>query len=79
MDLFYFPHLAPDRATTHVALFRNVTNSAALRKRVINASTMAGGTGDFEREQVNFAFIDARLVSSSGIFSQSKGTILNNR
>ncbi|XP_006460403.1 hypothetical protein AGABI2DRAFT_220433 [Agaricus bisporus var. bisporus H97] len=64
MDLFYFPHLPSDRATTHIALFRNVTNAAALRKRIINASTMEGEGGDFERDQVNFAFIDARLITS---------------
>lgn len=63
MDLFYFPHLAPDRATTHVALFKHVKNAAALKKRIIDASTLEGETGEREREQVNFAFIDARLVS----------------
>jgi EKC/KEOPS complex subunit CGI121/TPRKB len=73
MDLFYFPHLAPDRATTHIALFRNVTNSAVLRKRVISASTLVGEAGDLEREQVNFAFIDARLVSSSRAFPDPSG------
>lgn len=65
MDLFYFPHLTPDRATTHIALFRDVKNAAALRKRIISASTMEGDAGELEREEVNFAFIDARLVSPS--------------
>ncbi|KAF9453144.1 CGI-121-domain-containing protein [Macrolepiota fuliginosa MF-IS2] len=64
MDLFYFPHLAPERATTHVALFRNVTNAAALRKRIIGASTMSGEAGELEREEINYAFIEARLITS---------------
>ncbi|KAF5364055.1 hypothetical protein D9756_000989 [Leucocoprinus leucothites] len=64
MDLFFFPHLAPDRATTHVALFRNVKNAADLRKRIINAATMEGEAGEIAREDVNFAFIDARLITS---------------
>ncbi|KAJ3572596.1 hypothetical protein NP233_g2976 [Leucocoprinus birnbaumii] len=64
MDLFYFPHLAPDRATTHIALFRNVKNAAELRKRIIAAATTEGEAGDAAREEVNFAFIDARLITS---------------
>ncbi|KXN90555.1 hypothetical protein AN958_04227 [Leucoagaricus sp. SymC.cos] len=64
MDLFYFPHLTPDRAATHVALFRNVKNAASLRKRIISAATMEGEAGELEREEVNFAFIDARLITS---------------
>jgi EKC/KEOPS complex subunit CGI121/TPRKB len=65
MDLFYFPHLTPDRATTHVALFLNVRNAATLRKRIIGAATMDEEAGEQEREEVNFAFINARLVSPS--------------
>lgn len=67
MDLFYFPHLSPDRATTQLALFRDVKNAAALRKRIIAASTMEGEDGEREREEVNFAFVDARLVSFSAL------------
>jgi len=65
MDLFLFPHLAPSRATTHVALFLNVKNASYLRKRIVSAVTMGGEIGETEREQVNYAFIDARLVSPS--------------
>ncbi|KAL9712380.1 hypothetical protein Ac2012v2_003617 [Leucoagaricus gongylophorus] len=64
MDLFLFPHLAPSRATTHVALFLNVKNASNLRKRIVSAVTMGGEIGETEREQVNYAFIDARLITS---------------
>ena len=46
----------------HVVLFRNVSNSADLKNRIIAASTAEGEEGEKEREAVNFAFIDARLV-----------------
>ncbi len=67
MDLFYFPHLAPGRATTHIALFKDVNGAAALRKRIIAAATIEGEAGEREREEVNFAFVDARLVSFSAL------------
>jgi EKC/KEOPS complex subunit CGI121/TPRKB len=65
MDLFYFPHLTPDCATTHLALFLNIRNATTLRKRIIGAATTDGEAGEQEREEVKFAFIDARLVSPS--------------
>ena len=46
----------------YIALFTNVRNSAALRKRLISASTMPGDEGEIERAKVSFAFIDARPV-----------------
>ncbi|KAI0301938.1 CGI-121-domain-containing protein [Multifurca ochricompacta] len=51
MESFAYPHFS---STVHVALFNNVTNAARLRARI----------GDAEREAVNFAFVDARLVTS---------------
>lgn len=65
MDLFFFPHLAPNRATTHVALFLNVQNASHLKKHIISAAIMEGEAGEAAREQVNYAFIDARFVSPS--------------
>lgn len=59
MEVYYFPHLG---ASVHAALFHDVKNAALLRARLISASTMTGDEGMKEREAVNFAFIDARLV-----------------
>jgi len=59
METFAYPHFS---STVHVALFVHVTNSAKLRARIIRASTLDGVEGQAEREAVNFAFVDARLV-----------------
>ena len=58
----HYAHLPPDLATVHIALFRNVTNSAQIRSRIVRASQLDGPDGETEREAVNFAFVDARLV-----------------
>ena len=59
METFAYPHFS---STVHVALFLYVTNAAELRARIIRASTLEGVEGEAEREAVNFAFVDARLV-----------------
>jgi EKC/KEOPS complex subunit CGI121/TPRKB len=59
MEIFAYPHF---NSTVHVALFKHVTNAANLRSRIVRASTIEGTEGDLEREAVNFAFVDARLV-----------------
>lgn len=62
METFNYPHFAHHLSVVHVALFNNVFNSAELRTRIVQASTLGGDEGGSEREAVNFAFIDARLV-----------------
>jgi EKC/KEOPS complex subunit CGI121/TPRKB len=59
MESFAYPHF---NSTAHVALFKHVTNSANLRSRIVRASTLEGIEGNVERDAVNFAFVDARLV-----------------
>jgi EKC/KEOPS complex subunit CGI121/TPRKB len=61
MESFAYPHFS---SRAHVALFNCVTNAAELRARIVRASTLEGDEGDAEREAVNFAFIDARLITS---------------
>jgi EKC/KEOPS complex subunit CGI121/TPRKB len=58
MESFAYPHFS----TVHLALFVNVTNAAKLKARIVRASTLEGTEGQVEREAVNFAFVDARLV-----------------
>ncbi|KAH9853321.1 CGI-121-domain-containing protein [Lenzites betulinus] len=60
----HYPHLPTAFSTVHVALYTNVSNSAALRTRIVRASQLEGPEGDAEREAVNFAFVDARLICS---------------
>ncbi|KAI0637580.1 CGI-121-domain-containing protein [Trametes polyzona] len=64
MQSFRYDHLPTELSTVHIALYENVSNSAALRSRIVRASTLEGAEGDAEREAVNFAFIDAQLICS---------------
>ncbi|ESK87823.1 hypothetical protein Moror_15316 [Moniliophthora roreri MCA 2997] len=48
----------------YVALFHPVNNAAQIRKRIIDAAKMEGEEGEKERNAVNFAFIDATLITS---------------
>ncbi|KAH9986800.1 kinase binding protein CGI-121-domain-containing protein [Russula vinacea] len=61
MESFAYPHFS---STVHVALFIHVTNAANLKARIVRASTLEGTEGQVEREAVNFAFVDARLITS---------------
>lgn len=65
MQSFRYPHLPPHLSTVHLALYTNVTTSAEIRARIVRASQLQGPDGDAEREALNFAFIDARLVCLS--------------
>jgi EKC/KEOPS complex subunit CGI121/TPRKB len=62
METFTFPHFPTYATPVYVALFKDVTNSAAIRKRLIEASTMEGEEGDEARRKVDYGFIDASLV-----------------
>ncbi|KAG8768563.1 hypothetical protein FRC15_005085 [Serendipita sp. 397] len=64
MEVYHIPHFG---ASVHTALFHNVSNAAALRSRLVTASTMQGEEGVMERGAVNFAFIDARLITSKRV------------
>ncbi|KAF9268412.1 CGI-121-domain-containing protein [Marasmius fiardii PR-910] len=50
--------------TAYVALYSSVTNAATIRKRILDASRMEGKDGERERDAMNFAFIDATLITS---------------
>ena len=62
MHSFRYSHFPDDCSAVHVALFTNVKNSADTRSRIVRASQLEGPDGETEREAVNFAFVDARLV-----------------
>ncbi|EGO04190.1 hypothetical protein SERLA73DRAFT_128332, partial [Serpula lacrymans var. lacrymans S7.3] len=64
MEIYRYPHFPTHLSVVHVALFTNVSNSAALRSRIVKAATLAAPEGDIEREAINYAFIDARLITS---------------
>ncbi|KAG2069762.1 CGI-121-domain-containing protein [Suillus decipiens] len=63
METYYYSQF--NHAVVHVALFDDVTNAAAIRSRIVQAARNLSVDGNTEREAVNFAFIDARLISST--------------
>ncbi|KAG6915045.1 hypothetical protein DXG01_013775 [Tephrocybe rancida] len=64
MEAYPFPQFSGSRSQVHAALYTNVTNAAAVRKRIIDAATASGPEGEAARDAVNFAYIDARLITS---------------
>ncbi|TDL14659.1 CGI-121-domain-containing protein [Rickenella mellea] len=64
MESYLYDEFPDNVCTVHIALFVDVANAAPLRARLVRASTLEGVEGDAEREAVNFAFIDAKLVTS---------------
>ncbi|KIY45147.1 CGI-121-domain-containing protein [Fistulina hepatica ATCC 64428] len=64
METITFPHFPDHLSVAHVALYTNVRNGASLKARIVKAATDEGADGDRERHAVNFAFIDARLITS---------------
>ena len=63
METYRLPNFPPTFSTIHIALFRNVRNAPDIRKKLIVASTMEGEGGDKARREVDFGFIEGRLVS----------------
>lgn len=64
METYHYPQFPAEFATVNVALLTDVRNAAELKKRLVTASVMPGPEGEAEREAVNFAFVDAKLVSA---------------
>jgi hypothetical protein len=62
METFIFDHLERQNVA-YFSLYTNVSNSDEIRQRIVQASKPE--SPDSEREAVNFAFIDASLVSTS--------------
>ncbi|PSR72866.1 hypothetical protein PHLCEN_2v11233 [Hermanssonia centrifuga] len=64
MESFSYPQFPRDVSTVYIALFDRVSNAAEIRSRLVKAVSMTGPEGEHEREIMNFAFIDARLICS---------------
>jgi EKC/KEOPS complex subunit CGI121/TPRKB len=65
METYTHPQFPVHLSVVHVALYTAVANSSLLRARIIKAATTQGAEGDCERDTINFAFVDARLVSQA--------------
>ncbi|KAF7365449.1 Glucooligosaccharide oxidase [Mycena venus] len=64
MQSYQLPQFPSHFSSVHAALYTDVSDSDLLRKRLITASTAEGSDGERERDAVNFAFIEARLITS---------------
>ncbi|KZP14107.1 CGI-121-domain-containing protein [Athelia psychrophila] len=64
MDVYHYSQFPTTHSVIRIALYTKVGNAASLRERIIKAATLTGAEGDRERDAINFAFIDARLITS---------------
>ncbi|KIJ61027.1 hypothetical protein HYDPIDRAFT_160095 [Hydnomerulius pinastri MD-312] len=62
LETYYYPQF--EQSVVYAANFKAVTNAATVRSRIVKAASMEGPEGEAEREAVNFAFIDAKLITS---------------
>jgi len=62
MEVYDYPQFSLQAAA---CLFTDVKNGPEIRKKIVEAATCRGEEGEALRDAVNFAFVDARLVSRS--------------
>jgi EKC/KEOPS complex subunit CGI121/TPRKB len=62
MESYILPNFPREFSLIHLCLFQNVTNSASLRTRLVQAATMNGEKGDEERDVMDFGFVEASMV-----------------
>lgn len=70
MESYILPNFPREFSSIHLCLFQNVTNSASLRTRLVQAATMEGAEGDEARDVMDFGFVEASMVSL-GSFERS--------
>ncbi|KAK0191588.1 kinase binding protein CGI-121-domain-containing protein [Armillaria mellea] len=63
MDIVTFSHLHRNQVA-HVALYSPVNNASDIRNRIVAAARADGHEGEKERDEMNFAFVDATLITS---------------
>ncbi|KAG8901426.1 hypothetical protein FRB99_005314 [Tulasnella sp. 403] len=65
LESYSYPHFGPDLQHVYIGYLRNIRNAESIRSRIIKAAAApADVVGDCEREAVNFAFIDAKTITS---------------
>jgi hypothetical protein len=62
METYTLYHFPPSVNTVHIALFEDVSNAPAIRKRLIQAATTEGEEGDRLKAEVDFGFLEGRMV-----------------
>ncbi|KAI6033816.1 kinase binding protein CGI-121-domain-containing protein [Pisolithus microcarpus] len=83
METYRYPQFD---AVVYAAKFKDVKNAEALRSRIVKAASLdgAGAEGEAERDALNFAFVEAKLITSSlhletaiyqALLSESQGSL----
>ncbi|KAI6004305.1 kinase binding protein CGI-121-domain-containing protein [Pisolithus albus] len=81
METYRYPQFD---AVVYAAKFKDVKNAEALRSRIVKAASLDGVEGETERDALNFAFIEAKLITSSlhletaiyqALLSESQGSL----
>lgn len=62
MESYILPNFPREISSIHLCLFHNVTNSASLRTRLVEAATMEGEQGDKARDEMDYGFVEASMV-----------------
>lgn len=79
MESYILPNFPREFSSIHLCLFQNVTNSASLRARLVEAATMEGEQGDQARNEMDYGFVEASMVSSSSLFATFVGCVIDFR
>jgi EKC/KEOPS complex subunit CGI121/TPRKB len=64
MESYVLDGFPAECSSIHLALFQSVSNAADLRRRLVEVATAQGPEAEVERDRLDYAFIDAHLVSS---------------
>ncbi|KAJ9123927.1 hypothetical protein QFC22_000718 [Naganishia vaughanmartiniae] len=64
MESYILPNFPREFSSIHLCLFQNVTNSASLRTRLVEAATMQGEQGDAARDEMDYGFVEASMIVS---------------
>jgi hypothetical protein len=62
MESYILPNFPREVSSIHLCWFQNVTNSASLRTRLVEAATMEGEQGDKARDEMDYGFVEASMV-----------------
>lgn len=81
METYRYPQFD---VVVYAAKFKEVKNAEALRSRIVKAASLDGAEGEAERDALNFAFVEAKLITSSlhletaiyqALLSESQGSL----
>ncbi|WWC60389.1 uncharacterized protein I303_102961 [Kwoniella dejecticola CBS 10117] len=77
MESYNLPSFPSEYSSIHICLFSNVTNSAEIKKRLVQAAITQGEEGDQLRREVDFGFLEADvLVSKEHLLTSIMTTLL---